>query len=360
VRWIRSFVKNVDIYVNVVIFLIMNLSFRSVLPLVWVLGCAPTPAPQKSVDNVVQKRPTAGAVERTLPPLVLAAVTSTTDRYELSFRTGGLVHRVHVKEGASVRRGQVLAQLDKTELSSGVAQAQEAVARATRIAQRAKKLADAGAANRSDAEDSATALAVAEAQLRTATFMESRGVIVAPADGRIERRGADPGEMVASGQPVLVLAASSSSKANAVVVAKAHMPAAQLRFVGVGTQANTTIDDLAWTGSITSIGGSANALGQVEVEMQFRSDASHTREVATGEPIRVEVTSSQRALAIPALALMDAHAGLAVVAGIQADVVRLVDVEVLAFQADTAFVRAREAVERVVLPGATPLMRSQR
>ena len=49
---------------------------------------------------------------------------TTDDETVLSFKTGGLVDRIYVKEGDKIKKGQLLATLDLTEISSVVNQTQ--------------------------------------------------------------------------------------------------------------------------------------------------------------------------------------------------------------------------------------------
>jgi RND family efflux transporter MFP subunit len=125
------------------------------------------------------------------------------DERDLAFKVGGLLARVEVREGQVVRRGQVLAALDATELAAGVRAAEEGLGKARRDAARAAELAAAEAAPRSAAEDARTAEAVAEAALAAARFNLRHAALVAPDDGWVERRTAEPGEVVAPGRPVL-------------------------------------------------------------------------------------------------------------------------------------------------------------
>src|SRR5882757_9142495 len=56
--------------------------------------------------------------------LHLSAQFKTEDEALLSFKTGGIINNIYVKEGDHVRQGQVLATLDLTEISAQVTQAQ--------------------------------------------------------------------------------------------------------------------------------------------------------------------------------------------------------------------------------------------
>ncbi len=312
-------------------------------------ACAPTSPATAVPTTKTAKAPTSVATTtQALPPLQLAALTTTPQRLELGFRTGGVVQSVLVNEGARVKKGQVLARLDPTELGASVKQAEEGLERARRAADRARVLADGRAGNRSDAEDAATAVAVAEASVDAAHFARDRGVITAPVDGRVERRLADPGEVTAPGQAVLVIAQTAGSTS---ITARAFVDDRSLRFVDVGSVASAVVDGVNVDGVVTRVGSAAGPAGQVEVELRF----DHApRELPTGVPLRVSLACGRSALAVPALALVD---GDALGHGrVRVDAAgRFVDVDVLAVADDTVFVDVIHAggtvvVDRVFLP----------
>ncbi|HET9552678.1 MAG TPA: biotin/lipoyl-binding protein, partial [Anaeromyxobacteraceae bacterium] len=108
-----------------------------------------------------------GPVDR---PVRAAGTVATKDEWDLSFKVGGLLAAVEVHEGQAVRRGQVLATLDPTELSASVRQAREGAVKARRDAERLALLAGTDAAPRAAADDTRTAAAVADAALAAAEF----------------------------------------------------------------------------------------------------------------------------------------------------------------------------------------------
>jgi len=138
-------------------------------------------------------------------PIRAVGVLEPKDKLTLGFKVGGVVARVAVEEGDTVRRGAVLAELDRTEIEATVARAVQAEAKAARDRERTRALYADDVATLEQLEDATTALEVARADLSTARFNARYARIEAPADGFVVRRSADPSELVAAGQPVLVL-----------------------------------------------------------------------------------------------------------------------------------------------------------
>jgi membrane fusion protein, multidrug efflux system len=128
---------------------------------------------------------------------------------DLSFKVGGVVAAVLVDEGAHVKKGQVLARLDPTELDAALRQAKEGATKADRDLDRVKKLHGSGALPVAELQNAETGAALARAGLDAASFNAQRATIVAPDDGRIDRRLAEAGEVMAPGRPVLHLSGES-------------------------------------------------------------------------------------------------------------------------------------------------------
>lgn len=153
------------------------------------------------------------AVVETAPAaesLRAVGVVAPADEVRLSFKTGGVVRSIEVQQGERVRAGQLLATLLDDEVASAVAQARAMADKAARDLDRGRALLADEVATREQVEDLATAHSVAQAQLRTALFNARHSRIEAPADGVVLRKLAEPDELVAAGQPVLVVGNTGS------------------------------------------------------------------------------------------------------------------------------------------------------
>ena len=148
-----------------------------------------------------------GAGEATAVPTALTASgTVVSDRLARpSSKTGGLLSAVLVREGDDVRRGQVIARIDATELAAGVAQAEAALEKARRDLARVEALLADSVATRTQRDDAATGVTVAERQLERIRFNRDRNVVTAPIGGRVVQKLANAGETVGPGAPVAVI-----------------------------------------------------------------------------------------------------------------------------------------------------------
>ena len=128
---------------------------------------------------------------------------TTDDETLLSFKTGGVVNSILVKEGDRVHKGQLLATLNLTEINAQVAQAQLGYEKAQRDYQRTTNLYKDSVATLEQFQNAKTSLDLAGQQLDAAKFNLNYSEIHAPQDGYVLKKLANPGQLVTSGSAVL-------------------------------------------------------------------------------------------------------------------------------------------------------------
>lgn len=130
---------------------------------------------------------------------------TTDDETLLSFKTGGVVSRIYVKEGDAVSKGQLLATVNPTEVEAGVQQVELAYQKAERDYQRAVQLYKDSVATLEQMENAKTALDVAKQQREAARFNKQYTEIRATASGYVLKRFMSEGQMAGPGMPVLMI-----------------------------------------------------------------------------------------------------------------------------------------------------------
>lgn len=172
--------------------------------------------------------------------------------------------RLHKDEGAYVGKGEVIATLDQTDAklaldraSATVAMAQANREHASAERDRANHLLQTGGITDKDHLAAQVNLQVAEASLRQANAEEAissqqlaRCQIRAPFSGRVAKRLADTGTMLAPGAPIVTLVD------NGVLEFRAAVPSADLSKARIGAKAVVSVDALpgfSASGSITRI-----------------------------------------------------------------------------------------------------------
>jgi RND family efflux transporter MFP subunit len=127
----------------------------------------------------------------------------TDDETYLSFKTGGVIDKIFVKEGDPIRTGQLLATLNLTEIDAGVTQARLALEKAQRDFERVKNLYADSVATLEQFQNAKTALDFSSTQYEAAQFNRSYSEIRAIGNGYVLKKMANPGQVIGPGSPVL-------------------------------------------------------------------------------------------------------------------------------------------------------------
>ncbi len=128
---------------------------------------------------------------------------STDEETTLAFKTGGILQAVLVKEGDYVRKGQLLATLDLTEIEAGVSQAELAYQKAERDYMRTENLYRDSVATLEQYQNAQTALSLSQEQLKAVKFNLNYSEIRATTDGYVLKKFANAGQMTSSGDPMI-------------------------------------------------------------------------------------------------------------------------------------------------------------
>lgn len=189
-------------------------------------GCSRDHAPQNSTAPVLVRVIEVVRAPSTEKAHYTGVVRARTES-SLGFRVAGKITERLVDAGDAVRKGQPLMRLDPTDFNLALRAAQAAVeaARAVLIQadlekERMRTLARKGAESR-DALDRATAAAEsgaarlrsAEAQAAQIANQAGYATLLADSDGIVMTTLAEPGQVVAAGQTVIVLARDGSREA---------------------------------------------------------------------------------------------------------------------------------------------------
>jgi HlyD family secretion protein len=220
--------------------------------------------------------------------------------------SGYRVGRVFVEEGAWVRAGQPLAQLDNTLLRAQIAQQAAVTAQAEAEAKRVTGLDGQGILSQEQIESrryTAKAQAAALAELQT---RDRRMTVTAPVGGRVLERTVRPGDVAGGSTPWFRIARDGLVELNAEV------NEADLSNVRVGQSVQVTIPGGATVaGNVRIVSPLINAdtrLGRVRVQLPLREDLR-----AGGMASAVFGSSGQAVTAVPESAIRYDAEGASVV-----------------------------------------------
>ena len=276
------------------------------------------------------------------------------EELQLGFKMGGVVARIAVREGDRVRAGQVLAALELTEIDAHVARAQSALNKAERDLARARNLYADSVATLEQVQNATTALEVARSDYETARFNRRYAVIVAPADGAVLRRAAEPGELVGAGQKVLTLGNEAAG-----LIVRAGLPDRDAVRVRAGDAAEVVFDAFpgqVFAGRVRQIGAAANLqTGTYTVEIAL-ANAPRALAGLIGRA-RIQPSAREHTALVPIDAITEADGDHAVVYALAADgTVRRLTVRIGPISGDRVSVLSGlEGVTRIVTAGSAYL-----
>lgn len=275
---------------------------------------------------------------------------------KLSFKTGGIVQRLYVDEGQSVKKSQLLASLDLAEINARVVQAQNAFDKAKRDKARVKNLYDDRAATLEQMQDVTTAYDVAKANLDIAHFNLKHSKIHAPANGKILKRMAEINEMISSGYPVFIFGSTDEHW-----VVKVGVNLRDVVKLTLDDRASVTFD--AYPGKqfqavVSSISEAVDpASGTCEVELTMETPAQPVKWIS-GFVAAVDIypALSRMYTFIPIDALVDAEGEKGFVFVVENGKARKVNVTVTHLVDNFALVPdGGELIKKVVTDGAAYL-----
>lgn len=132
-----------------------------------------------------------------------AALTTADDASNLAFKIAGRVVDVPVAKGNYVKRGQLLAELDDSDIRLQVQSAYAAYNEARSRLERARRLLEHNAVSQQEVESAESAATQAYAAYENSLALLADTRITAPFDGVIERTYVDAFQRVASGEPIV-------------------------------------------------------------------------------------------------------------------------------------------------------------
>jgi membrane fusion protein, multidrug efflux system len=238
------------------------------------------------------------------PQLNYSGSMASTSEARLSFKIGGIISKIYVKEGDAVSRGQLLATLDLTEINAQVQQASQGAEKAHRDVTRVQNLYNDTVATLEQLQNATTQQQVANEGLRIARFNQQHAQIRATENGTILRKLMNEGEMASSGAPVFFLSGTSGND----WVIRFGVADKDWALLKKGEKASVQIDAYPgkkFTGIITEIAQGADQLsGTYEVEVKVLPEG-HRFASGLFATIQLQPASQQTVIMVPIEAITE-------------------------------------------------------
>lgn len=249
-------------------------------------------------------------------PIIASGVLSSKSEMKLAFKTGGMIRRIYVQEGQSVREGQLLAELDLSEIDAQVRQAKLGLEKSERDLERVKKLYADEATTLTNVQDATTGFDVAKQSVQVAEFNQKLSRIYAPTSGRILRKISEQGELITPFAPAFILGTGES--AYIVNVGLADRDVVKVKIGDMATVYLDAYPNETFQARITQIAQTVNpATGTFEAELQIQPSGRKGIQAAfrSGFVAKAEISTGKApsTLAVPIEALVEADKNTAFV-----------------------------------------------
>jgi RND family efflux transporter MFP subunit len=272
--------------------------------LMWVWGCKPTVREDTSTSKPVHVKAVSVEMAHYSIPVRATGMLTTTTQMKLSFKTGGIIQHIHVREGISVKRGEVLATLDLSEIRAQVQQAKIGLEKAERDLNRARNLYQDSVATLEQYQNARSAFELARAQKQIADFNLEHSRIKAPSEGKILKVLVEANEVIGPGYPAVLFGSTENDW-----VVRTALTDKDIVKLSLGDSARVTMDafpGMEFRAEITELGNAADPVtGTYEAELLILQSLPQFR---TGFISRAELFPSHvnQSLVVPVEALLDA------------------------------------------------------
>lgn len=264
------------------------------------------PTEATATVNVITDTVTLSAIQI---PVTASGLLSTQTEVKLSFKTGGVISTIPVREGQAIKKGDPIASLDLSEINGVVQQYELALAKAERDLQRLENLYADTVATLEMLQNGRTARDMAQSMLSISQFNRSKSVIKAPANGMVLKKLAEEGEITASGYPVVLFAPSDG-----VWVVSSGLSDKDIVKVSTGDSAVITIDAFPGTnfaGTVYETGTFADPYtGTFTVKTAINTPEKRFRTGMTGK-ISIIPSNTEESVSVPLNVITDTGEGLA-------------------------------------------------
>ncbi|MBN8578828.1 MAG: efflux RND transporter periplasmic adaptor subunit [Cytophagales bacterium] len=286
----------------------MKISFTVISLLVVLQACrAPQPEETSSPRTQIPVQVITATSYLLQPEIKAAGQFTTDDETLLSFKVGGVIDKIFVKEGDAIRAGQLLATLHLTEINAQVTQAELAFEKATRDFNRAQNLYKDSVATLEQFQNARTAWEVASQQLQSARFNRSYSEIRAIRSGNVLRKFVQEGQVITSGSPVLQTNGAGSQH----WILKVGVADREWAIIEPGDKATITADALPgkiWKGVVSKKSAAVDAYnGALQVEITV---VEQEQQLAAGlvGTATLRAARNQQVWKLPYEALLDGNA----------------------------------------------------
>jgi RND family efflux transporter MFP subunit len=300
-------------------------------------ACKPKTKPAVQ-EEVVKVRTIVAAIQQVSIPVHSTGYLTSDQEIKLSFKTGGIIANINVREGDKVKKGKLLASLNLSEINAQAKMAVNGYDKALRDFNRAQNLYRDSVATLEQYQNASTALSVAKSNLDIAKYNQAHSTITAPEDGTILKLLYKENELVAPGYPVILFGSTGKSWK-----IRSGFPDREIVRIIRGDSAKVVLDawpEIPFKGVVTQVAEISNPMtGTYETEISVNDNGYR---FASGFVASVDIypLRTDSLLTVPVQSLIEADGRSAYVFGISSDGrARKIKVEILTLVGSSAAVK---------------------
>ncbi|XHR95017.1 efflux RND transporter periplasmic adaptor subunit [Mucilaginibacter sp. UC70_90] len=289
--------------------------------------------------------------------ITATGLVSTEDEAKYAFKIGGVISRILVQEGQFFKKGQLLATLNATEISAGLAQSSLALEKAQRDYSRAMNLYKDSVYTLEQLQNTKTALDVAQKAREAVAFNDRYSKIYAASDGFVSKKIANEGEVIAEGMPVLLI--NSTEQHNSYSL-KVGVTDREWAIIKSGQTAKVTLDGYVGQKFDAVVFRKSQAadreLGSFQVELKLNLNGIKP---AVGMFGKAEIATHQdeNVMVIPYNSLVEADGNKGFVfTTVGTSRVKRIPVTILKFDNDNVYLKDKlEGIDQIVVSNSAYL-----
>lgn len=268
-----------------------------------------------------------------------SGLVTTENQANYGFKIGGVISRIYVEEGQFFKKGQLLATLDQTEISSGLNQADLNLKKFERDYVRANNLYKDSVYTLEQLQNTKTGLDIARKQKDAVAFNSRYAKIYAIADGFVAQKTANEGEVVGPGSPILAI--NETSKNNNYLL-KVGLTDKEWASVKIGQKGIVTLDgfpDEKFEAAVFRKSQASDAaLGSFQIELKL-SMKNQKPAVGMFGKAEIQTDKPEDFMVIPYNSLIEADGNKAFVFIVKNNKVKRQPITITKFDNDKIFVK---------------------
>jgi membrane fusion protein, multidrug efflux system len=322
----------------------------------WLIGCQKEAKHENDIpkEGIVPIRVAQVIQSNSNEAIPTSGLIASATEARLSFKTGGVIQKIYVKEGDRIAKGQLLATLNLTEINAQALQAAEGLSKTERDLKRVQNLYRDSVATLEQVQNLTTALNVAKNNVAIAEYNKGFSQIRATNSGVVVKKLMNDGELAGPGMPVLYIT-STASQDWVMRVGISDKDWSRLR---EGNRAEVRLDafpNQVFTATISNLSVVPD-LNSGQYQAELRLQGIDPRKMATGlfgkASLYPNASTTQRFTTIPIDAIVEGNGNDAFVFVPNGDRAKRMPVKIAYLSADKAYIASGlEGIKEVITDG---------